>query len=96
LGGRNSLELIRPVIFVFTATSSVQSHKTHSKVRKSKPAGPDAMPVNIIDPRQFGQGGRSITVRLGSNEIRVRDMMLAQDQAEAQHSQSPVGADMGR
>jgi hypothetical protein len=68
---------------------------THSKVRRSKPAGPDAIFVNIIGPWQFGQGGRSITARLGSNEIRVCDMMLALDQAGAQHSQSPVDADKG-
>jgi hypothetical protein len=34
------------------------------------------MPVNIICPSQFGQGGRSIAVRLGSSEMSVYGMML--------------------
>jgi hypothetical protein len=68
---------------------------THSKVRTSNPGGPDAIPVNIIGPWQFGQGGRSIAARPGSNETRACDMMLALDQAGAQHSQSPVDANKG-
>jgi hypothetical protein len=34
------------------------------------------MPVNIICPSHFGQGGRSIAVGLGSNEMSVCGMML--------------------
>jgi hypothetical protein len=34
------------------------------------------MPVNIICPSQFGQGGRSIAVRIGSSEMSVCGMML--------------------
>jgi hypothetical protein len=34
------------------------------------------MPVNIICPSHFGQGGRSIAVRLGSSEMSVYGMML--------------------
>jgi hypothetical protein len=34
------------------------------------------MPVNIICPSHFGQGGRSIAVRPGSSEMSVYGMML--------------------
>jgi len=42
----------------------------------SKPGGPNIMPVNIICPPHFVQGGRSIAVRLGSSEMSVCGMML--------------------
>jgi hypothetical protein len=42
----------------------------------SKPGGPDIMPVNIICPSHFVQGGRSIAVRLGSSEMLAYGMML--------------------
>jgi hypothetical protein len=40
--------------FVSTVTFSLQLHKLHSKVRTSRPPGPDAKPVNIIGPWHFG------------------------------------------
>ena len=48
----------------------------HSNVRMSKPGGPDIIPVNIICPSHFGQGGRSNAVKLGSSEMSVCGMML--------------------
>jgi hypothetical protein len=69
LGGRNPLELIQVTIVVPAATVSTKSHDMHSNVRMSKPGGPDTMPVNIICPSHFVQGGRSIAVRLGSSEM---------------------------
>jgi|ERR1700687_1431200 len=53
--------------FVSTVIFSVQLHKLHSKVRTSKPFGPDTIPVNVIGPWHFGHGGRSISVRPGSS-----------------------------
>jgi hypothetical protein len=48
----------------------------HSNVRMSKPGGPATMPVNIICPSHFVQGGRSTELRLGSSEMSVCGMML--------------------
>jgi hypothetical protein len=42
----------------------------------SKPGGPDTIPVNIICPSHFVQGGRSIAIKLGSSEMSVCGMML--------------------
>jgi hypothetical protein len=52
--------------FVSTVTFSLQLHKLHSKVRTSRPSGPDTKPANIIGPWHFGHGGRSILMRPGS------------------------------
>jgi hypothetical protein len=71
LGGRNSLELIQPIILVPVATFSTYSHAMHSNVRMSKPGRPDIIAVNIICPSHFGQFGRAIAVRLGSSERSV-------------------------
>jgi len=60
------------------------SQTGHSNVRMSKPELPGVMRANIIVVLHLGQGGRGIL------------MMLALDQAGARHSQSPIGADMGR
>jgi hypothetical protein len=50
----------------------------------SKPAWPGVTHASIVVALQLGQGGRGIIF-----------MMLALDQAGAQHSQSPIGADTG-
>jgi hypothetical protein len=67
---------IHAIIFTPVATVSTKSHATHSNVRMSKPGGPATMPVNIICPSHFAQGGRSIALRLGSSEMSVCGMML--------------------
>ena len=51
-------------------------------VRISKPDGPGVISASMVLVWHAGQGGRRII------------MMLALDQAGAQHSPSPVGADM--
>jgi hypothetical protein len=76
LGGRKPPELIQAIIFLPVATVSTKSHAMHSNVRMSKPGGPDIMPVNIICPSHFVQGGRSIAVRPGSSEMLACGMML--------------------
>jgi len=58
------------------ASVSTKSHAMHSNVRMSKPGGPDTMPVNIICPSHFAQGGRSIAIRLGSSEMLACGMMM--------------------
>ena len=76
LGGRKPPELIQVIIFFPVATVSTKSHAMHSNVRMSKPGGPDIMPVNIICPSHFVQGGRSIAVRPGSSEMLACGMVL--------------------
>ena len=76
LGGRKPPELIQVIIFFPVATVSTKSHAMHSNVRMSKPGGPDIMPVNIICPSHFGQGGRCIAVSFGSSEKSVCGMVL--------------------
>jgi hypothetical protein len=61
---------------VLDAPFSMSSNAMHSNVHMSKPGGPDTVPVNIICPPHFVQGGRSIAARPGSSEISVRGMML--------------------
>jgi hypothetical protein len=46
-------------------------------VSMSKPGGPTTMPVNIICPSHFVQGGRSIALRLRSSEMSVSGIMLS-------------------
>jgi hypothetical protein len=49
------------------------------------------LPVNIICPSHFGQGGRSIAVGLGSNEMSVCGMMLPlMLQEGTRHSRRPL------
>jgi hypothetical protein len=54
----------------------VIARHTHSKVRISTPSGPDTIPVNIICPSHFAQGGRTIELRLGTSGMSMRGMML--------------------
>jgi hypothetical protein len=76
---------------VSTVTFSVQLHKLHSKVRTSRPPGPNTIPVNVIGPWHFGHGGRSISLRPGSAK-RDCGMFARLRSAGARNSQSPVAA----
>ncbi len=90
VGARNSRWSQRPVFSDFIGSTSATSfwctcsHTEHSNVHRSKPDTPKLMRVSIKSDRHFGQGGCGIRV-----------MMLAQDQAGARHSQSPVEAETG-
>jgi len=89
LGGRNPLELIQPIIFSCRDRLD-ESHAMHSNVGMSTPGSPNFMPVNIICPSHFGQGGRSIAVRLGSNEKSVWGMMLPLALGGTRHYLPPI------
>jgi hypothetical protein len=91
VGARNSPWNQRPVFSDFIGSTSATSfcctcsQTEHSNVQSSKPDTPKLMRVSIRSDRHFGQGGCGIRV-----------IMLAQDQAGARHSQSPVEAETGR
>src|ERR1700686_1497372 len=64
---------LQSAYFVSTVTFSVKLHKLHSKVRTSRPSGPETIPVNIIGigPWYLGHGARLISMRPGSA---IRDL----------------------